>query len=548
MKSTARSLSILLILSFLLLSACSARPASLLGQTGNNPAVQVQATSTPSPATEPLSGNQELVRAYESVLENIYTTVNPSVVNIRVIQTVTLPGGLQQLPGSPFGFPGFSIPQVPQVQQGLGSGFVWDQQGDIVTNNHVVDGADKIEVTFSDGTTVPASVIGTDPNSDLAVAKVDVPAEKLHPVQMGDSSEVKVGQLVIAIGNPFGLQGTMTVGIVSAVGRSLPVGEGAQTGGTYSIPDIIQTDAPINPGNSGGVLVDDQGQVVGVTAAIESPVQANAGIGFVIPSAIVQRVVPVLIKSGHYDHPYLGISGLTLTPDLAQAMNLDPDQQGALVEEVVPGGPADQAGLRGSNRQVTINGEDILVGGDVITAIDGQPIKSMVDLISYLSNHTQVGQKVTLTILRGGKELSIKVTLKARPSSQPNLTTSSQPGVGTGARLGILGITLTPELDQTMNLPQDQSGILVEQVEVGSPADQAGLRGSFKPITLNGQSILVGGDIIVAVDGQEMTSLGDLQAFLQAAQPGEQVKLTILREGEKQEVPVTLAGPSGQLP
>ena len=217
------------------------------------------------------------------------------------------------------GFPFFNLPQGQQPQQqyqsALGSGFVWDQNGDIVTNNHVVSGADKIEVTFSDGTIVPATLVGADPDSDLAVIKVDVPADKLHPVQLGDSSAVKVGQLAIAIGNPFGLEGTMTTGIISAVGRSLPANDNSTQ--SYTIPDVIQTDAPINPGNSGGVLVDVQGQVLGVTSAIESPVRASAGVGFAIPSAIVNNVVPALIKDGKYVHSWLGISGTTLVPDLA---------------------------------------------------------------------------------------------------------------------------------------------------------------------------------------------------------------------------------------
>ena len=222
--------------------------------------------------------------------------------------------------------------------------------------------------------------------------------------------------MAIAIGNPFGEQGTMTAGIISALGRSIPTSELQGTGPSYTIPNIIQTDAPINPGNSGGVLVDNQGHVIGVTAAIESPVRASAGIGYVIPSTIVAKVVPGLIQNGKYEHPYLGISGGTLNPTFAKAMNLPANTRGALVGDVNPDGPAGKAGLRGSQDQASIDGFDVPVGGDVITAIEGQQVKSMDDLISYLYTHTEVGQKVTLSILRDGKAMDVQVTLEARPA------------------------------------------------------------------------------------------------------------------------------------
>ncbi|MCL4395569.1 MAG: trypsin-like peptidase domain-containing protein, partial [Chloroflexi bacterium] len=260
----------------------------------------------------------------QATFESIYAQVNPSVVSIDVVE---------QAQQSDFGFSGqFGRGQqsAPQAQRALGSGFVWGSDGYIVTNNHVISGASQITVIFADGTSVPGQVVGADPNSDLAVVKVNAPAGELHPVQIGDSTQTKVGQLAIAIGNPFGEQNTMTTGIVSALGRTLPVNENATTQGpSYTIPDVIQTDAPINPGNSGGVLLNLQGQVVGVTSAIESPNGASSGIGFAIPSQIVQRVVPVLIKNGHYDHPYLGVSGTDMTPSIAQAMGLDQNQRGA---------------------------------------------------------------------------------------------------------------------------------------------------------------------------------------------------------------------------
>jgi S1-C subfamily serine protease len=226
-----------------------------------------------------------------------------------------------------------------------------------------------------------------------------------------------VGEIAIAIGNPYGFEGSMTVGNVSGLGRDLPTSTVDQTSGAaYSIPDVIQTDASINPGNSGGVLVDDLGQVIGVTSALESASGSSSGIGFAIPSQIVSKVVPALISSGKYEHPYLGISGTDMTPDIAQAMNLPADTRGALVEQVTSGGPADRAGLIASTSTVTINGFQGTVGGDVITAIDGHDINSMSDLIAYLAISTQVGQTVSLTVLRGGQTQTVQLTLGTRPS------------------------------------------------------------------------------------------------------------------------------------
>ena len=374
-------------------------------------AVTAPVHQTADPVSSAASGT---LADFQSTFEQIYNNVNPSVVNIQVIQSGSASSSFQQLqPGNPFG--------TPPSQGGgevLGSGFVWDSQGHIVTNNHVVAGAQSITVTFSDGTTVDAKVVGTDPNSDLAVLQVNAPASELHPVQMGDSNQVKVGEIAIAIGNPYGLSGTMTEGIISALSRSLPVGldNQLQTGPRYTIPDIIQTDAAINPGNSGGVLVDVQGQVIGVTAAIQSTVDANSGIGFVIPSSIVEKVVPSLIKSGHYDHPWIGISGTTLTRDLAQAMNLNADQRGVLVADVSPNSPAQKAGLQGGTQQTTVNGQPVVLGGDIITAIDGQPVNTFEDLSSYLTNNAQAGQAVTLTILRQGKQQTVQLTLGVLPA------------------------------------------------------------------------------------------------------------------------------------
>jgi len=396
------------LLSMFVLAACSGISTSVGAPAGLLGAPVITTNSTLNQGLSPTAGS---LAAYQSTLEQIYQQVNPSVVNVEVVATVS-----NSFSTNPFGFGG----RGSQVQQSaLGSGFVWDTQGHIVTNNHVIDGANKISVTFADGTMMPAKLVGADPNSDLAVIQVNAPASKLTPIQLADSTQVKVGQVGIAIGNPFGLSGTMTVGIISGLERSLPVGldnPNAQSGPTYAIPDIIQTDASINPGNSGGVLVDDQGQLIGVTAAIESPSNANSGIGFVIPSHIVQKVVPSLISTGKYNSPWMGISGTSLTPDLAKANNLDQSQQGVLIADITSNGPAARAGLRGSDRQVDINGQPAPVGGDVIVAVDGHAVKSFEDMASYLFENTQAGQTVTVTVLRAGVQKDIQLKLGILPN------------------------------------------------------------------------------------------------------------------------------------
>lgn len=528
---------VFVVIALLALAACSptAAPAA--------PAVAALAQAQPAatPAVTTNSPVASSVAGIESALEQLYAQVNPSVVAIEVTQ---------QAANSQFRFPFFNGPQGQQqspTQQALGSGFVWDTAGHIVTNNHVVDGANHVSVTFSDGSIVDATVVGTDPDSDLAVLKVDVPASQLHPVQMADSTQVKVGQLSVAIGNPFGEQNTMTVGFVSALARTLPVDNSSVQGGSYTIPDIIQTDAPINPGNSGGVLVNDQGAVIGVTSAIDSPVRASSGVGFAIPAAIVQKVVPALISSGHFDHTWLGISGTTLTPDLATAMNLQKTQRGALVLDVTSNSPAEKAGLKGSTQQTTINGSSASVGGDVIVAIDNQPVKTFDDLVAYLASSTVVNQTVTLTVLRNGQQQTVNVTLAARPKSSQSASANNVPNLPTvpqtanSAWLGIQGFTLTPEIASAMNLSSNQQGVLVVDVQSGSPAAKANLRGGSQAFDLNGQSVQIGGDVIVAIDHQTVTSIRQLQSAIRQDKPGQTIALTILRGGQQTDVSVTLA-------
>ncbi len=333
----------------------------------------------------------------EARLENIYARVNPAVVNITVVSG----NGAQQ------------------AEAGTGSGFVIDKQGHIVTNNHVVADSTELDVTFADGRVATAQIVGADPYGDLAVIKVDAPSSWLTPVELGDSDTVKVGQYVVAIGNPFGLQGSMTLGIVSALGRSLPADRlPTQDTGVFQNPQIIQTDAAINPGNSGGPLLDLRGRVIGVNAAIRTNgnVAANAGVGFAIPVNTVKRVVPQLIEKGSASYPYLGVSvdRNFSTPELAAALKL-PVERGVVVASVSPGGPAEQAGLRGGAKQARVRGVAVQTGGDIILAIDGDPVRDFDAMIAYLVNKTQVGQTVTLTIWRDGKEMSIKVKLGERP-------------------------------------------------------------------------------------------------------------------------------------
>ncbi len=469
-------------------------------------------------------------------MSGIYEAVNPSVVSIQVTQKVS---AMMQMP-----FYG-SMPQTEdQYQQGAGSGFVWDKQGHIVTNYHVIENAEKVRVLFPDGTNVLAEVVGTDPDSDLAVLKVDVPAAQLHPVTIANSEQVRVGQLAVAIGNPFGLGNTMTVGFVSAVGRSLPAQTTSTSNARYTIPDVIQTDAPINPGNSGGVLVNEKGEVVGVPSAIISPVQASVGIGFAIPSAIVQKVVPALIAEGNYTHAWLGISGTTLIPDIAQAMGLDENQRGALVITVQENGPAGKAGLRGSDGEITVDGQTLPTGGDIIIALAGNTVNTFEDLVANLARFS-AGETVTLTVIRNGAVRDLEITLGERPESTAIVPVTpeqqEEPSTSQGtAWLGIMAMSMNQQLAEAMDLPADQQGVLVGQVQPGSPADKAGLRGSDKAVTLDGQEFAIGGDVITAWNGEAIANMPELQARVRRSQPGDEITLTILRNGRQQQLMVTL--------
>jgi 2-alkenal reductase len=325
----------------------------------------------------------------EALMIELYRRANPAVVNII---TYTDEGNFE-------------------AATGQGSGFVYDSEGRIVTNAHVVHGADAIDVVFIDSTTLEAELVGEDLHSDLAVIRVASLPPGVQPLKLGDINEVAVGQTVLAIGNPFGLGGTLTRGIVSALGRSIP----ALT--AFSIPQAIQTDAPINPGNSGGPLLNLRGQVIGVNAQIETGdgSRVNSGVGFAIPVSIVARVIPSLIQNGRYEWGWLGVVGGTINPAMIQAMDL-PVQKGAYISQVVQNGPADLAGLRGSRDQVTVEGRRTEIGGDIIVAINGQPVTSFDDILIYIALNTQPGQEVTLTILRDGETREVNLTLQPRPT------------------------------------------------------------------------------------------------------------------------------------
>lgn len=314
------------------------------------------------------------------------------------------------------------LPGVVSIQTGVseGSGFVFDSDGHIVTNQHVVEGASEVQISFPSGFKAYGTVIGADADADIAVIRVDAPADQIHPLPIGDSNTLNVGEQVVAIGNPFGLSGTMTLGIVSGLGRTQFAHAAPDGGGIFSTADIIQTDAAINPGNSGGPLFNLQGEVVGVNQSIRTETfngatgnAVNSGVGFSISINLVKRIVPYLIRDGQYEYPYLGISSareLNLADIEALGLNT---YTGAYVSSVTPGGPADQAGIRGGSQSTSREG--LLAGGDVITAIDGQPIATFDALLSYLTTNKSPGDTVVLTILRDGQTMDVTVILGARP-------------------------------------------------------------------------------------------------------------------------------------
>lgn len=355
--------------------------------------------STPAEVTEvaPLVEERLAAFALEEQIIAIYDATSPAVVNITSR--------------------GFTTDMLMRTvpQGGTGSGFVYDSSGHIVTNFHVVEDAEEVTVTFSNGETYEAEIVGTDPINDLAVVRIEAGSDLPDPLPVADSDTLKVGQFVVAIGNPFGLDQTLTTGVISALGRVI---ESPQD--NRFIGEAIQTDAAINPGNSGGPMLDLRGQVIGVNSQIISPSGANAGIGFAVSSNTVRRVVPELIAQGKYAHPWLGVQLVTLTPDGLDALRGAgrdlPDDVGLLIVEVVENGPAAKAGVQGASRFTEIDSTEVPLDGDVVLAIDGQAVRTFEDLTVYLETETTAGDTVALTVLRDGAEVVLNVTLGELPS------------------------------------------------------------------------------------------------------------------------------------
>jgi S1-C subfamily serine protease len=367
-----------------------------------------------------------------SLLPDVFKRVENSVVQIT--STRSNPNELLIINGIP----------ATGRSTALGSGFVYDSQGHIITNYHVVADATKADVTFTDGNTYSAKVIGKDPNSDLAVLQItdNFSEEKVVPLPMANSSNVRTAEQVIAIGNPFGLSGTITTGIVSQQGRLLP---NPDTG--FSIPNTIQTDTAINPGNSGGPLLNIKGEVIGMNTAIFSRTGAYSGVGFAIPSNTIAKEVPSLIKNASYVHPWLGISGGKLSPDLAKAAGLPANYKGVVVGSVQAGSPAEKAGLKGLTQDDS-NDNSATHIGDIITAVDGHPTRQIDDIINYIESYKNVGDNIQLAVKRdSGNIMSLTSTLQARPQTNPSSSSSSSqnqpPGLGP-----------IPELPQIPGFPQ----------------------------------------------------------------------------------------------
>ncbi len=382
--------------------ACSVSLPTTITLQETPTAIQTLPSSPPAAAPTIAASVSTAPAPSDADLAALYAKVNPGVVTI-------------------WNFADLGPPHTDTVPAGQGSGFVIDNDGHIITNQHVVAGAQEIEIDFPSGTKAWAELVAVDPDSDLAVLKVDVPAGSLTPLPLGDSDLISVGDRVVAIGNPFGLSGTMTSGIVSALGRTLDSEHASPGGQPFSAGDIIQTDAAINPGNSGGPLLNLQGEVIGVNRAIRtesftvSGDAANSGVGFAVPVNIVRRVVPSLITNGTYSYPYLGVSSLDQTQlnlKILELLGLPGDASGAYVTCVTAGGPAERAGVRGAG---SCDSGNLTPGGDLITAVDGVRVRHFDDLLSYLLEHASVGQRIVLTIQRGGQQVDIPVTLGPRP-------------------------------------------------------------------------------------------------------------------------------------
>ena len=357
-----------------------------------------QPAQSGTPETEVQMSSAAVVAAQDEVMSNIYERTVPSVVGLRVIKSITIGG---TAPG---------MPQGDFLSRAAGSGFVWDDEGHVVTNKHVIDGADRIIVVMSDGVQTAAELVGDDPDSDLAVIKIIDDTVRPPAIALGDSDSIKPGQLAVAIGDPFSRGFSMTSGIISAVGRTIN-----PTESNFSVPRVVQHDAATNPGNSGGPLLNRNGEVVGINTQIISETGAFSGVGLAIPVNLAKLVAPALISEGRYEYPFIGIRGVSLSADIARAMDLPAETRGALVLAVGTGTAAEEAGLRASDQLTVINGAELPIGGDVITAMNGTPMMGMDDVVAYTVEHTQPGDTVQFTIMRDGQEMQMEVTMGARP-------------------------------------------------------------------------------------------------------------------------------------
>jgi serine protease Do len=448
-----------------------------------------------------------------------------------------------------------------------GSGFVYDDLGHIVTNYHVVSNPHEtnlyeraFHITFLDGTTYLGRVIGADPYSELAVMTVEnITRESLVPLPLGNSSQLRIGQPVVAVGNPFGLSGSMTEGIVSGLGRILPssVPQGdlllrQEDTASFLIPNIIQTDAVINPGNSGGPLLTTGGEVIGMNTAILSNTGVYAGVGSAIPSDIIKKVVPELISTGTYRHPYIGIAGVDMSPEIADEMGLN-GSRGFLVTEVTSGSPAERSGIRGGGALTDINGRQIELGGDVIVEVDNVTVRKIEDLLSYLQSERSIGETVILNVIRDGKNQEIGMTLAARPTQQQQEIERRQQERPT---LGINSINMTEQIAARMNLTQmqqqslsddqngERGGVLVVDVFADGPAEKAGIRGGFIVADINRIPIEIGGDVIVRIDDTMIPNVDALNKFIDNENIGDTIQVTVVRDSRLLSIPVVVGSTS----